>query len=90
MPGTFFPLIAFMTSMLAKDSHFHRSSYLMQNSVFSFLLISTHLFLIKTLKGKLLSLFCRPGCAQGSPEGSEAGFYSARFRWVPAIYITNM
>lgn len=41
----------------------------MQNSVFSFLLISTHLFLIKTLKGKLLTPFCRPGCAQGSPEG---------------------
>lgn len=42
---------------------------LMQNSAFSFLLISTHLFLIKTPKGKLLSPFCRPECAQGSPEG---------------------
>lgn len=42
---------------------------LMQNSAFSFLLISTHLFLIKTPKGKLLSPFCRPGCAQGCREG---------------------
>lgn len=40
----------------------------MQNSAFTFLLISTHLFLITTLKGKLLPLVCRPECVQGSPE----------------------